>query len=111
MMKSKSKSKNGSMGAAVGGAFMASAPFSDDIIRIAAPTAVVLTGGARIALTATTAVIGVVISAAVCAWSAVNSGKHIFSYVNRLCDDFILVCNPLITAIISINARKHEQTL
>ena len=107
----KSKSKNGSMGAAVGGAFMASAPFSDDIIRVAAPTAVVLTGGARIALTATTAVVGVVISAAVCAWSAVNSGKHIFSYVNRLCDDFILVCNPLINTIISINARKHEQTL
>ena len=107
----KSKSKNGSLGAAVGGAFMAGAPFSDDIIRAAAPAAMVLTGGARIALTASTAVIGVVISGVVCAWSAVNSGKHIFSYVNRLCDDLILVSNPLITAIIDTNTRKYEQTL
>ncbi|CAF0879049.1 unnamed protein product [Adineta steineri] len=107
----KLRAKKGSLGAAVGGAFIAGAPFSDDIIRVAAPTAIVLTGGARIALTASTAVVGVVISAAVCAWSAVNGGKHIFSYVNRLCDDLILVSNPLITAIIDINTRKCEQTL
>jgi hypothetical protein len=106
-----SKAKKGSLGAAVGGAFMAGAPFSDDIMRAAAPTAMVLTGGARIALTASTAIIGVVISGAVCAWSAVNSGKHIFSYVNRLCDDLILVSNPLITTLIDINTRKYEQTL
>ncbi|CAF0823123.1 unnamed protein product [Adineta ricciae] len=105
----KTRGKNGSLGAAVGGAFMAGAPFSDDIIRVAAPTAVALTGGARIALTASTAVVGVVISAAVCAWSAVNSGKHIFSYVNRLCDDLILVSNPLVTALIDINSRKDDQ--
>ncbi len=104
----KSKSNKGSLGAAVGGAFMASAPFSDDILRAAAPTAVVLTGAARIALTASTAVLGVIISGVVCAWSAVNSGKHIFSYVNRLCDDFILVSNPLIATIIDINTRKYE---
>jgi hypothetical protein len=104
----KSKSNKGSLGAAVGGAFMASAPFSDDILRAAAPTAVVLTGAARIALTASTAVLGVIISGIVCAWSAVNSGKHIFSYVNRLCDDFILVSNPLIATIIDINTRKYE---
>jgi hypothetical protein len=107
----KSRPKKGSLGAAVGGAFMAGAPFSDDIMRAAAPAAMVLTGGARIALTASTAIIGVVISGAVCAWSAVNSGKHIFSYVNRLCDDLILVSNPLITTLIDINTRKYEQTL
>ncbi|CAF1650387.1 unnamed protein product [Adineta ricciae] len=105
----KTRGKNGSLGAAVGGAFMAGAPFSDDIIRVAAPTAVALTGSARIALTASTAVVGVVISAVVCAWSAVNSGKHIFSYVNRLCDDLILVSNPLVTALIDINSRKYDQ--
>ncbi|UJR27811.1 hypothetical protein I4U23_009080 [Adineta vaga] len=106
----KTKVKKGSLGAAVGGAFMAGAPFSDDILRAAAPTAVALTGGARIALTASTAIVGVVISAVVCAWSAVNSGKHIFSYVNRLCDDLILVSNPLITTLIDINSRKYDQT-
>ena len=105
----KSKSNNGSLGAAVGGAFMAGAPFSDDIFRLAAPAAIALTGGARIALTASTAVVGVVISGAVCAWSAVSSGKHIFGYVNRLCDDLILVSNPLIATIIDINIRKYEQ--
>ncbi|CAF4897954.1 unnamed protein product, partial [Rotaria sp. Silwood1] len=52
----KSKSSKTSLGAAVGGAFMAGAPFSDDIIRAAAPAAVAITGGARIALTATTAI-------------------------------------------------------
>jgi GTP-binding protein EngB required for normal cell division len=107
----KSRSDNGSLGAAVGGAIMASAPFSDDILRAAAPTAVVLTGAARIALTASTAILGVIISGAVCAWSAINSGKHIFGYVNRLCDDFILVSNPLIATIIDINTKKYEQTL
>ncbi len=107
----KSRSNRGSLGAAVGGAFMAGAPFSDDIMRAAAPTAVVLTGTARIALTASAAIVGVVISAAVCAWSAVDSGKHIFGYVNRLCDDFILVSNPLIATIIDINTRKDEPIL
>ncbi|CAF1436728.1 unnamed protein product [Rotaria sordida] len=107
----KSKSSKGSLGAAVGGAFIASAPFSDDIIRAAAPAAVAITGGARIALTASTAVVGVVISGIVCAWSAVDSGKHIFGYVNRVCDDFILVSNPLIATIIDINSRRYEQTL
>ena len=85
----KTRGKKGSLGAAVGGAFIAGAPFSDDILRAAAPAAVVLSGGARIALTASAAIVGVVISGVVCAWSAVNSGKHIFSYVNRLCDDLI----------------------
>ena len=107
----RSKSNKGSLGAAVGGAFMASAPFSDDILRAAAPTVVVLTGGARIALTASTAIVGVVISGAVCAWSAVNSGKHIFGYVNRLCDDLILVSHPLITTVIDTNTRTHEESL
>ncbi len=107
----KSRSNKSSLGAAVGGAFIAGAPFSDDILRAAAPTAIALTGAARIALTASTAIVGVVISGVVCAWSAVNSGKHIFGYVNRLCDDFILVRNPLITTVIDINTRAHEESL
>ena len=105
----KAKPTRGSLGAAVGGAFMAGAPFSDDIIRAAAPACLAVTTGARIALTASTAVVGVVISAAVCAWSAVNSGKHIFGYVNRLCDDMILVANPLTATIIEMNSRQNEQ--
>ncbi|CAF5155603.1 unnamed protein product [Rotaria magnacalcarata] len=107
----KSKSSKSSLGAAVGGAFMAGAPFSDDIFRAAAPAAVAITGGARIALTASTAVVGVVISAAVCAWSAVDSGKHIFGYVNRLCDDLILVSSPLIATIIDLNTKNYEHNL
>lgn len=107
----KSRTDRRSLGAAVGGAFIASAPFSDDILRAAAPAIVVLTGGARIALTASTAIVGVVISGAVCAWSAVNSGKHIFSYVNRLCDDFILVSNPLINTFIGMKTKMLELDL
>jgi hypothetical protein len=106
----RSKSNTNSLGAALGGAFMAGAPFSDDILRAAAPTAIVLTGTARIALTASTAILGVIISGAVCAWSAIDSGKHIFSYVNRLCDDFILVSSPLITSMIARYTEKHQQT-
>lgn len=107
----KSRKNKASLGTVVGSALVAGAPFSDDIVRAAAPAAVVITSGARIALTASTAVIGVIISAAVCAWSAVDSGKHIFGYVNRLCDDIILTSNPWITTIIDINTRKYEQNL
>lgn len=105
----RSKKNRRSVGAAVGGAFIASAPFSDDIFRAAAPTAIVVTGAARIALTASAAVIGVIISGAVCAWSAIDSGKHIFGYVNRLCDDLILVSSPLIDSMIELNTNKYEQ--
>jgi len=36
-------------------------------------------------------------------------GKHIFGYVNRLCDDMILVANPLTATIIEMNSRQNEQ--
>ena len=106
----KSKPMKTPVGAAIGGAFIATAPFTDDVLRAAAPAAIVVTGGARIALTASTAVIGVIISGAVCAWSAIDSGKHIFSYVNRLCDDLILVSSPLIEGIVEGSLRTSEQS-
>ena len=105
----KSKTNKGSLGAAVGGVIIASAPFSDDILRAAAPTAIVLTGAARVALTASMAIVGVVISGAVCAWSAVDAGNHIFNYVNRLCDDIILVSSPLVETMIELSTRMFEQ--
>ena len=105
----KSKMNRASVGTVVGNAFIAGAPFSDDIFRgFLAPTTVLLTGPARIMLTASVSAVGVIVTAAVCAFSAVDSGKHIFGYVNRLCDDLILVSSPLIDSMIELNANKYE---
>ncbi|CAF2985262.1 unnamed protein product [Rotaria sp. Silwood2] len=82
--------------------------FSDDIIRIVAPATTTVSRVASVTFTVATIGIGVVISAGVCAWSAVKSGQHIFSYVNRICDDLILVSNPLIASIIG---RETEKTI
>jgi hypothetical protein len=95
------------VGRATGTAFVVGgAAFTDDILRVAAPAATALSGAARVAFTVATIGIGVVISAGVSAWSAVESGKHIFSYINRICDDIIMITNPLITSIIEREREK-----
>jgi GTPase SAR1 family protein len=80
--------------------------FTDDIVRVVAPTVTVLSGAARAVLTAATIGIGLIISAGVSAWSAIDSGKHIFSYINRICDDTIMVTNALILSIIEREQEK-----
>ena len=79
---------------------------TDDIVRVVAPTVTVLSGAARAVLTAATLGIGLIISAGVSAWSAIDSGKHIFSYINRICDDTIMVTNALILSIIEREQEK-----
>jgi len=94
------------VGRVAGTALVVSSGFADDIVRVAAPAATVLSGAARVAFTVATLGIGLVISAGVSAWSAVDSGKHIFSYINRICDDTIMVTDSLIASIIEREREK-----
>ncbi|UJR15122.1 hypothetical protein I4U23_002087 [Adineta vaga] len=94
------------IGRTAGTALVVGGGFTEDIIRVAVPAATALSGAARAALTVATIGIGIVISAGVSAWSAVDSGKHIFSYINRTCDDIIMITNPLITIIIEREREK-----
>jgi GTPase SAR1 family protein len=81
--------------------------FIDDVVRIVTQAAITgLTGAARIAFTVSTVGVGVVISAGVSAWAAIDGGEHIFSYVNRICDDTFMISNPLIAAIIERERKK-----
>ncbi|CAF0990113.1 unnamed protein product [Adineta ricciae] len=95
------------VGRTAGAALIVGGGLADDILRVAAPAATVLSGAARTVFTVATIGIGAVISAGVSAWSAVDSGKHIFSYINRVCDDTIMIADPLIATIIE---RERENT-
>ena len=94
------------VGRAAGTALIVGGSLTDDVLRVAGPTAVALSGAARVAFTVATIGVGVIISAGVSAWSAVDSGKHIFSYINRTCDDIIMISNPLIMSIIERERTK-----
>jgi energy-coupling factor transporter ATP-binding protein EcfA2 len=94
------------VGRAAGTALLVSGGFTDEILQAAAPVAIAASGAARAVFTVATIGIGVVITAGVSAWSAVDSGKHIFSYINRVCDDAIMVTNPLIASIIEREREK-----
>lgn len=77
-------------------AVVAGGALADDIARAAIPAVATLPNTARVVLGVATFGVGLVISAGFCAWSAINTGKHIFGYVNRLCDDMIILSIPLI---------------
>jgi hypothetical protein len=94
------------VGTAAGAALLVGGRFTDDILRVAAPTVTIASGAARATLTVATIGVGVLISAGMSAWSAVDSGKHIFSYINRVCDDTIMVANALITSIVEREEKK-----
>lgn len=94
------------LGRAAGTVLLVGGGFTEDILRVAAPAATALSGAARVAFTVATIGIGVVISAGVSAWSAVDSGKHIFSYINRMCDDIIMLSDPLVASIIRREREK-----
>ena len=92
------------------GGFVASAAtFSDDVVGAVAPTLLVGKEGMRIAFATVTFGLSIILSGGVCAWSAINSGKHIFGYINRLCDDLIAVGDPLIEKIIDNNIKEHKK--
>jgi GTPase SAR1 family protein len=94
------------VGRAAGTALVVGGGFTEDIVRVVAPTITIVSGAARAVLTVATIGIGIIISAGVSAWSAIDSGKHIFSYINRICDDTIMVTNALITSIIEREREK-----
>lgn len=73
----------------------------DDIVaKIAAPATTALAGVGRVIFTAGTLGVDAVITLAVCVWSASNGGKHIFSYVNRLCDDLTVLTDAFVIEIL-----------
>ena len=96
------------LGRTAGTAFIVGGTLTDDVLRVVGPTAVAVSGAARVAFTVATIGIGVIISAGVSAWSAIDSGKHIFSYINRTCDDIIMISHPLIMSIIERERTKKS---
>ena len=98
-----------SRAAVFSGAFVTSAALSDDVVRVAASTLVVAKEGIRIGFAAVTIGLDIVLSGGVCAWSVIASGKHIFGYINRLCDDLIVVSDPLIEKMIDNNTKVHSK--
>ena len=102
----------------VGGTgLIVAANFTGDLVRVAAPTATAISSVARVAFTVATIGVGAILTAGVSAWSAIDSGKHIFSYVNRLCDDLIMVNDSLIASILypepaesGDNTHWHEKS-
>jgi GTP-binding protein EngB required for normal cell division len=94
------------VGRTAGAALIVGGAFGDDVLRGVAPAAIALSGVVHVIFTVATIGLGVAISAAVCAWSAIDSGKHIFSYINRVCDDIIMITDPLIMSIIEREREK-----
>ena len=86
-------------------AFVTSAAFSDDVARGVASASVVAKESIRFGFAAVMIGLGIVLSGVVCAWSAIASGKHIFGYINKLCDDLIVVSDLLIKKMIDNNTK------
>ena len=90
------------IGCAAGkGLVVAGASVLDDIARAISPAVTILSGTGRVIFTTATLGVGFVLTAGVCAWSAIDSGKHIFSYINRLNDDIGMIGAAFILKIIS----------
>ena len=92
-------------GVAGKGLVIAGASVLDDIMRAVPAALTVLSGPGRVIFSASTLGVGAVITVGVCAWSAHSNGKHIFSYINRLCDDMLMVSDAFIGEII-----RRQQT-
>ncbi|CAF0983761.1 unnamed protein product [Adineta steineri] len=86
----------GGAGPAVAGIAAVGGSLIDDIVRGAIPA---LSGGARVATGVAVIGTGIALSAGVCAWSAIKTGKHIFSYTNELCDDLIIISSALVESM------------
>jgi hypothetical protein len=73
-----------------------------DIMRLIVPT--VSTAG-RVAVVSS---VGLILSVGIGAWTYHRTGKHIFGYLNHICDDLIVVMVPMIG---SINEREQARAL
>jgi GTPase SAR1 family protein len=87
------------LGRAAGFTLTAVGTVGDDIMRVIVPTA--STAGRVVLVSA-----GLMLSLGICAWTYHTSGKHIFGYVNQICDDLIVVTLSIIG---SINERERER--
>ncbi|CAF4690805.1 unnamed protein product [Rotaria sp. Silwood2] len=56
-------------------------------------------------------VVGVVLTAGMCAWSAVSNGKQMYDYFNRLCDDLIFISGHVAIKIIQNNDKIRKEFL
>ncbi|CAF2864508.1 unnamed protein product [Rotaria sp. Silwood2] len=90
--------------AAVG---IAGVTVSDDVLRLSGVGAINAIRGLSISFI----VVGVALTAAMCAWSAVSNGKQMYNYLNRLCDDIILISGPLALKILNGNDDIRESFL
>ncbi|CAF3097133.1 unnamed protein product, partial [Rotaria sp. Silwood2] len=90
--------------AAVG---IAGVAVSDDVLRLSGVGAINAIRGLSISFI----VVGVALTAAMCAWSAVSNGKQMYNYLNRLCDDIILISGPLALKILNGNDDIRESFL
>ncbi|CAF1241274.1 unnamed protein product [Didymodactylos carnosus] len=94
-----------SLGQAASIGFILVGTFSDDVIRLVAPATAIASGVARSALTVSTIGVGIVISIAVSLWSGNAGAEHIFSYVNRICNDFIMIAAAFVRNVIEETKR------
>ncbi|CAF1178109.1 unnamed protein product [Rotaria sp. Silwood1] len=77
---------------------------SDDVLRLAGIGAINAIRGLSISLI----VVGGVLTAGMCVWSAVSNGKQMYSYLNRLCDDLIIVSQHVALKILDDNNEIRE---
>ncbi|CAF4311362.1 unnamed protein product [Rotaria sp. Silwood2] len=90
--------------AAVG---IAGVAISDDVLRLSGVGVINAVRGLSISFI----VVGVALTEAMCAWSAVSNGKQMYNYLNRLCDDIILISEPLALKILNGNDDICESFL
>ncbi len=98
-------------GKAVGtGLIVAGVSVLDDIVRAVPTTTTLLSDVGRAVFTGTTLGIGAGITLGVSVWSAYETGKHIFSYGNQLCDDMIMISEAFILEIMERNLSSSMTT-
>lgn len=92
-------------GATVAG--VAGISLTDDIVRVSGVVTTTAVRGLSVAMIAA----GAVLTVGMCAWAAVSNGQHLYDYLNRLCDDLILISSHLSEKIISDNEEVRERFL
>ncbi|CAF2938001.1 unnamed protein product [Rotaria sp. Silwood2] len=92
---------------AVAGIGTAGVSMSDDGLRAAGIGAINTVRGLSVGLI----VVGVVLTAGMCAWSAVSNGKQMYDYFNRLCDDLIFISGHVAIKIIQNNDKIRKEFL
>jgi GTPase SAR1 family protein len=78
---------------------------SDDVVRLLGVGAITAVRGASIGLL----VGGIVVTAGMCAWSAVSNGKQMYKYLNGLCDDLIFISRCVAAKIIENNSEIRRR--